>query len=399
MRILILGGAGAMAQATEQDLLTIDADETSELVLADANKERLQARVEELQDPKVSSVVINIDDHDTLVNLMKGFDVIINEALAPTTPKVLKAALDAKVNLVTLATLDLPGAAPGAPLDELGLPTEAFKQEMNEAFANAGLTAVLGLGSGPGTTNVMGRYFGDKLDSIESMEYSYAYAHCGGAKGFFPFDPRGMVAQYSLPPIIFRNGKFVRVPPRYDRGIIIYPNPIGARDTFYILHSEALFCARNFADKGLKNAGTKAGWDPEFLSKIEFLDSLGLLDLQPRKVGDVEVVPEHVMESGLKYNMSVKTKDYGCFRLVAIGEKDGQKVEYTADVFTCPYQNLNGTQHRTGIPPAVTVRMLGRGQIPRKGAFSPDVGVDPQIYFRELERREIRLYYTVRYFA
>jgi lysine 6-dehydrogenase len=303
------------------------------------------------------------------------------------------------VNVVTLATLDQAAAAPGAPVDDLGLPTEAFREEIDRKFADAGLTAVLGLGSGPGTSNVMGRFIADKLDTIESMEYSYSYAHLGGSKGFFPFDPRGMVAQYSLPPIIFRDGKFVRVSPRFEMGITHYPDPIGVRDTFYISHSEAFFCARNYRNKGLKNAGTKAGWDPVFIEKLAFLDNLGLLDMQPRQIGDVTVSPLEVLVSGLKYDMDVKTQDYGCFRLVALGMKDGQKIEYTGDIFTGPYKNLNGTQHRTGISPAVAARMLGRGEISRKGAFSPDVGVDPQIYFRELERREIRLYYTARYFA
>jgi len=399
MRILILGGAGAMAQATEQDLLTIDAGETSELVLADFDEKRLQARVDELNNPKVSSAVVHIDDHDALVKLMKGFDVVINEALAPTTLKVLNAAFDAKVNVVTLATLDQAAAAPGAPVDDLGLPTEAFREEIDHKFSEAGLTAVLGLGSGPGTSNVMGRFIADKLDTIESMEYSYSYAHLGGAKGFFPFDPRGMAAQYSLSPIIFRNGKFVRVSPRFEMGITHYPDPIGVRDTFYISHSEAFFCARNYRNKGLKNAGTKAGWDPVFIEKLAFLDNLGLLDMQPRQIGDVSVSPLEVLVSGLTYDMNVKTQDYGCFRLVALGMKDGQKIEYTGDVFTGPYKNLNGTQHRTGIPPAVVARMLGRGEISRKGAFSPDVGVDPQTYFRELERRVIRFYYTAKYFA
>jgi saccharopine dehydrogenase-like NADP-dependent oxidoreductase len=399
MRILILGGAGAMAQATEQDLLTLDADETSELVLADFDEKRLQERVDELKDPKVSSAVVHIDDHQALVKLMKGFDIVINEALAPTTLKVLNAALDAQVSLVTLATLDQAAAAPGAPLDDIGLPTEGFKAEIDRKFTEAGLTAVLGLGSGPGTSNVMGSYIADKFDTVESMEFSYSYAHLGGSKGFFPFDPRGMVAQHSMSPIIFRNGEFIRVPPRFERGITVYPDPIGVRETFYISHSEAFFCARNYRNKGLKNAGTKAGWDPVFIEKLAFLENLGLLDMQPRKIGDISISPLEMLVSGLKYDMNVRPQDYGCFRIVALGMKDGQKVEYTGDVFTGPYKNFNGTQHRTGIPPAVVARMLGRGEITRKGAFSPDVGVDHRIYFRELERREIRFCYTSRYFA
>ena len=41
---------------------------------------------------------------------------------------------------------------------------------------------------------------------------------------------------------------------------------------------------------------------------------------------------------------------------------------------------LSGTQYRTGIPAAVAVRMIGRGEIAQKGAFSPEFGVDPAVY-------------------
>jgi saccharopine dehydrogenase-like NADP-dependent oxidoreductase len=245
----------------------------------------------------------------------------------------------------------------------------------------------------------MGRYFGDKFDSVESMEFSYAYAHLGGAKSFFPFDPKGVIGQYTMSPVILRDGELVRVPPRHGRRTEVYPDPIGIRDTFYIFHSEPICFAKAYEDKGLKNAGTKAGWGPEFLDKLEFLDSLGLLDVNLRRVGDVSVAPAEVLVSGLRRDETAKTQDYGCFRLVIKGEKSGEKLEYTGEVFTGPYKNLSGTQHRTGIPAAIAVRMLGRGDITHKGAFSPEFGVDPKIYFRELERRQIPLYYTVRHYA
>jgi saccharopine dehydrogenase-like NADP-dependent oxidoreductase len=208
-----------------------------------------------------------------------------------------------------------------------------------------------------------------------------------------------MIRQYNLSPVILHEGDLMRVPARYGRGTEVYPDPIGVREVFYVLHSESVCFARAFKDKGLKEAGTKADWGTEFLAKLEFLDSLGLLDMQPRLIGNGSVAPVDVLESGLTCHETAQTKDYGCFRLVIKGEKSREKIEYTAEIFTKPYKNLNGTQHRTGIPAAVAARMMGWGNITQKGAFSPEVGVDPAIYFRELERRDIHLYYTVRYYA
>ena len=43
----------------------------------------------------------------------------------------------------------------------------------------AGLTAILGLGSSPGIMNLMAKTLVDKLDTVETIEMSFAYASLG----------------------------------------------------------------------------------------------------------------------------------------------------------------------------------------------------------------------------
>ena len=394
MKILILGGAGLMAEAIEKDLLEFDTNEVSRITLADINNEGLNKRIEELQSPKVIPALIDASEHDALVKLIKGHDVVVN-----TTPMTLppaRAALEAGVNFIGLVGVDLPRAAPGAPLNEIGIPTEEFKDQLDKEFKRAGITGIMGLGAMPGISNVLAEYFAKKLDTIESVEFSYVHLSLSKTKTIFPFNPPGIIGQYTREPVILREGKLVRVPPRSGREIILYPEPIGKREVFNVLHEEPIALYKSFRGRGLKNACTKAGWDLQLLNKLELLDSLGLLDFQPRKVGEVTVVPERVLESGLTFE-KVTPHDYGCLRFVGRGEKDGQKLEYTAELFCGPYKELSGTQHRTGTSAAVGVRMLGRQQIKRKGAFTPEVGVDPEIFFKELARRELRVSYTVKH--
>ena len=131
-----------------------------------------------------------------------------------------------------------------------------------------------------------------------------------------------MVKQYTTEPVILRDGKLKRVPTCSGREKLDFPAPIGEREVFYILHEEPICFARSFKDKGLMHAGTRAGWGPDLLNKLEFLDGLGMLDFEPRKIGDAMVVPVHVLESGLKIEKTIP-RDYGCIRLVMRGEKDG----------------------------------------------------------------------------
>ena len=403
MKVLILGGAGNMAEAIERDLLDTDLDmggaEVSEIVVADMNPEKVEARVKELQSPKVSHAVIDIADHNALVRLIKGHDVVVNAALTPTTLRAAKGALEAGVNFISLVHVVLPTVtAGGAPLDDIGLPTEAFLNQLDEDFEKAGLTAVMGLGVGPGITSLMGRYFVDKLDTVESIDVSYAGVSLTRTKSLFPFSPVGVITIYTSEPVILKDGGLIRVPRRSGRETVLYPEPIGRHEVFYVLHEEPISFFRSFRHKGLKNAGTRAGWGPELLSKLEFLDRLGLLDFQPRKVGDATVVPVQVLVSGLTFE-KVVPRDYGCIRLVIKGEKSGDKLEYIAEVLSRPYKEFGGWQGPTGIAAAIGVRMLLRRDIKRKGAFPPEVDVDPEIFFKELAKRELHLYYTVKHYV
>ena len=397
MKVLIVGGAGRMASGIIQDLLDIDSDEIAHVTLADINFPKLKERIEVLGSDKLTPVVLDISNHDALVRLIEKHDVVVNAAVGSTNLQVINAALTAGVNFIGLVGVDLPGSAVGAPLDELGLPTQSFKEDLESKFKEAGITALLGLGSMPGTSNLMGRYFGDMLDRVESMEFTYVYARLGETKAIFPFNPLGMIGQYTLQPVILNNGKLRRVPARYGREKSLFPEPIGMREVFNILHEEPVCFAYSFRNKGLKNAGTKAGWGPDIISTLELLDSLGLLDFEVRKVGDVSVVPARVLVSGLTSDDKKQPRDYGCTRLVIKGEKAGQTVEYNAEVLSRPYKRLGGTEYRTGIPAAIGIRMLGKGQITRKGAFSVEHGIDPHIYFKELSRRDLYLDYTIKH--
>ncbi len=323
----------------------------------------------------------------------------MNASLTPTTLRAAKGALAAGVNFISLVHVVLPTVtAGGAPLDEIGLPTEVFLNQLDEDFKKAGLTAVMGLGAGPGITSLMGGYFVDKLDTVESIDVSYAGVSLARTKSIFPFSPVGMITIYTSEPALLKDGKLIRVPRQSGKETVLFPEPIGRCEVFSVLHEEPISFFKSFRHKGLKNAGTKAGWGTELLSKLEFLDSLGLLDFQPRKVGDATIIPVQVLVSGLTYE-KVEPRDYCCMRLVIKGEKSGEKLEYTAEVLSRPYKEFGGWQGPTGIAAAIGIRMLLRGDIKRKGAFPAEIGVDAEIFFKELTRRDIHLSYSVKHYV
>jgi len=381
MRVLILGGAGSMALATIRDFLEFDSGEVSELVIADINYEKVKKRADELHNEKVSPAFCDVTDYANLVKLMRGNDVVIDETEMAGV-LTLKAALEAGVHIIDL------GAWFKGTLEQLKLDGE---------FEKAGLTAILGLGSSPGITNIYSRYIVDKLDTVESIHLSFAYAELTKTTLFVPF--AGAIEEFTDNVMVFQDGKHVELPPQSGQEDTRFPNPIGVRRLMHVPHPEVATFAIYFKEKGIKNVSVKAGFVPEFIEKINFLINLGLLSREPIKVKGITVAPEDVTMACIsKLPQPGERIDYGCTRAVIVGEKNGEKLEYTVELFSRPYPGLTGVQHRTGHSPAIGARMISRGEIRRRGVFPPEVGIDPEKFFRELARRGVEVYYSVKHF-
>jgi saccharopine dehydrogenase-like NADP-dependent oxidoreductase len=120
------------------------------------------------------------------------------------------------------------------------------------------------------------------------------------------------------------------------------------------------------------------------------------LDFEPRRVGDAEVIPVQVLVSGIRFE-EVEPCDYSCMRLSIKGQKGAEKLEYLAEVVSHPYGGYAGWQGPTGISAAIGARMMLRGDIQRRGAFPPETGIDPGLFFAELAKRKIYLSYSIKH--
>ena len=77
MRVLVLGGAGAVCKETTRDLaLYSDFDD---IVVADYNLEAANSQVKDIGDPRLKTVFFDANDYDSMVKLFPGYDVVVNE--------------------------------------------------------------------------------------------------------------------------------------------------------------------------------------------------------------------------------------------------------------------------------------------------------------------------------
>ncbi|HWP43694.1 MAG TPA: saccharopine dehydrogenase C-terminal domain-containing protein, partial [Blastocatellia bacterium] len=348
-----------------------------------------------LHPEKVVPASVDITNRKHLVELARGCDVVINEAHAGKLQLLaLEAALEAGAHYIDLGTFH-----------------DIMKQQLDldKEFRKARLTAVLGLGSGPGINNVIARYIADKLDSVESVEMSFASTSLTRPSSplALPYDAGGLWALLTLSPIVFEDGRFVEKPSfytLYKNGLLEksqFPDPIGICHLGYLPHVEPHTLPIYLANKAVKSVCVKGAFGADVLEKFGLLIDIGLTSPDPIMIGGVPVVPQQVLASCVSKlpGQEAEPIEYGCTRVRVLGEKDGEGVEYTAEMLSGPYRGLNAVQHRTGHAPAIGARMIHRGVINARGVFPPESGVPAEAFLNELKKRELRVSYTCRSYA
>lgn len=154
MKVVILGGAAAMAQPTIKILEKFD--KITSLVLADLNVEMVNQIAEELDNEKIDTTSIDITDKDALTNLVTGADLVIN-FVGPYYKfgtKPLETIIEAGVNYVDI-------------LDDYDLTMEVLK--LDDKAKEKGVTALVGMGASPGLTNILAKLAADALDNTEEI--------------------------------------------------------------------------------------------------------------------------------------------------------------------------------------------------------------------------------------
>ena len=238
MKLVILG-AGLQGNICCTDLCDKELSPgEKEIVIADYDF----AKAKDVADKfGLKAVQLDVRDHDKLIEVIRGADVVLNCVQYNWNIDIMNACLEVHAHYIDLG----------------GLFHVTKKQlELNDRFREAGLTAVLGMGSTPGTMNVMAGYAASQLDTIEEAK---AICACGDftktdAVIGIPYSLLTVMEEHTLEPWILRDGELMPVPAGSGKETIAFSEPIGAADAFYCIHSEPVQFASSFKDKGIKNA-------------------------------------------------------------------------------------------------------------------------------------------------
>ncbi|HEX9566758.1 MAG TPA: saccharopine dehydrogenase NADP-binding domain-containing protein [Thermoplasmata archaeon] len=376
MKVLILGGYGAMAQSTVPDLLASPGVERVGIAGRSAAKAKAFAAAQ--RDDRATPVPVDARDSAALVRELKHWDCMINSSWYDLNVPIMEAAIEAGIHYCDLG----------------GLYHQTLRQLKLDARAkDAGVTCVLGIGSTPGTMNVMGMYGASKLDKVEKVLLrSSGAVVAGGEVGKFvpPYAIRTIFDEFSLDAPILRKGKIRFVPALSGLERSEFMSPVGVVEGYYTIHSELATMPKTIG-KGIQEMDFIVAFPPAFRETIATVVRLGLASREEIVVEGTKVRPYDVTSSVIDALPKPKEPelDVDIQRCVLVGEKDTNPMTLRYEAVTWPHEKwkVGGGVVDTGVPPSIAAQWMVNGLVNRKGVIPPEIAFDPLPYFKELSAR------------
>ncbi len=387
MRIVVLGGAGQMSSLTVRDLAR--SNDVKEVLVADFNYEKAKAVAME-NGSKCKAAFCDAFNVDQVRETIRGYDCVINGCTYKVNLYVMDACLKEKIHYTDLGGL-------------FYVTLEQMK--LNQAFKDAGLTAVLSMGGTPGTINVLARYAVDQLDTVETVNVLNGCGDWTKTTEIFsvPYSIKTIMEEFTIRPVEYIEGKHVDVDPRSGLELINFPLPLGPAYAHYTIHSEPATMPAAWKEKGLKNVFFKLALPQDFHDKVAFLADIGFASQTEIEVTDgIKIKPTDMLDAVIRNmpkDQNAVVKDCDILRAEVIGTKDGKTVKYTVDSIARENERLqcSSTELNTGAPPSIVAQMIVRGDVKERGAFGSEQGVDPEIFFAELAKRDMYVYVNKEY--
>jgi len=351
------------------------------LVVADRDLERARRAAREFGRGRAVAKAVDVRDRKRLAKLLRGSFAVVNCTQYDWNLEVMRAALDAGVHYLDLG----------------GLYYVTRKQfAFHRDFCRAERLALLGMGGAPGITNVMARHLADRLDRIENLRVYNAStdAQSYATPMAWTFSLSTILDELTTAPVTFAAGRFGKRPLLSGAEVVRFRPPIGPAVMRHSLHSELATLPFSFRGRGVHEVFFKINYDQPLVDAVQTLTALGLTRPQPVRVDGIKVSPRAFLEAVLLRGASRKPpRDVEALRVVAVGRKMGRRARLAMEAWTrfSARPALSAVARDTGFPASIAAQMLARGEIQGVGVRPPEDVVPPAPFFRELERRGIRL--------
>ena len=401
MKVLVIG-SGEVGAASAWDLVR---DSEVEVVgILGRRKSNLERVQKWIKNDKLQLHVLDVRNTADLRILMKDYDVgIISLPDRKTNYATLEAAIEAGFNVVDILEeyhrrpdpyetegLDIPNQ----------MTLEDYGEWLHKRAMENDVILVDGLGFAPGLSNITIGEAISKMDTAES-----AIARVGGIptkeasvkyplKYMITWAFEHVIREYMIRVEVIKNGKVVEVPSLSNREKFKFAE-LGKNEELecavtpgmpsYIYTRPQL---NEFAEKTVRLPGHFEG--------IDTLKEFGMLDLTPVAFRGMMIAPRDFILSviGPRLKAAEGDTDVCVMKNTVTGTKNGHKmrIDYYMWEEADTENGISAMGRVTGFPAAIGAKLIGRGEINKKGIVAPEDAIEGKVYrnfMEELTKKNI----------
>lgn len=353
--LLILGAAGTIGRVIASDWIQSSARHN--VILADRDQAGLEALAKRLG-PRSRVQPVDLRNPKQLVETLKQGFLVINSTSHHFNLPVMEASLQAGCHYLDLG----------------GLFHFTRRQlKLHHRFAEAGLTAILGMGCAPGLTNLMARELTSDWEKVESLDIRVAGVDHNPASGNHnvPYAYRTILEELTLKPALFDQGKWTYTQPRSGVETYRFPEPVGTQTLFYTLHSEVATLPQYFKNLDIERVSFRIGLDPDLCHRVLNGSIPGLNSGSKKRPHDEEIA-----------------------LVEAIGTCQGKKTRAVMSCLTRSRGEWSAGHLNTACPASVVAEMLQEKAFIAPGVHPPENIIPWNPLRHSLEERDFVFHFT-----
>jgi lysine 6-dehydrogenase len=352
MKRVIVLGAGRVGGAIARDLAAPgDLDVTA----ADSDREALRRLRESPEGPALRTLPVDLADDAALGRALQGQDLAIGAVPGPMGFETLRRILATGVHAVDISFFE----------------EDAF--ELHDLARRRGLVAVVDAGVAPGLSNLIAGHHESRMTEVRAV-------HCmvGGVPADptppwnykAPFSPIDVIAEYTRPARIRRDGQDLTLPALDDLELVHFPG-VGQLEAFVTDGLRTLLRTSHAPDLVEKTLR----W-PGHAAMIGVLRDTGLLDTRPRDMGGHPVAPHDLTTTLLfdAWRYEPGEADLTIMRIAVEGTEGGGEVRHTYDLLDRydPATGVSSMARTTGYTATALARLVLAGRLREPGVTPPE---------------------------
>lgn len=374
-------GAGRQGTACAYDMIKFGEADT--VVLADLDLEAARVAATRvnvlLGTDKARAIHLDVTDQAALRAALKDVDAFLSAVPYYFNLGIARAAVEVSASMC-----------------DLGGNTDLVREQLQlDAQAKeAGISLIPDCGQVPGMGTTLMVYALNLLDEPEEV-----FMWDGGLPQqprppfdyLLTFNIAGLTNEYAEPPVFLRDGRPTLVPTMDELEEVEFPPPVGRLEAFTTGGGVSTM-PWTFEGK-LKTIQNKTVRYPGHFAQLRAFYDLGLWRDDAVQVGGQEVVPRHLFHALFEPLVTYpQDRDVVVVRVLAKGRNKGKPAQVVLDLMDVYDEETGFTamERTTGWDAAIVAGMMARSQTP-KGAVPVELGVEPNLFVQELEKRGIRV--------